>query len=186
MRLTKRSFVKLCVPVRSRTNTTPKTNNNTNELQIKNYKTYKIYVKVWMRYSVDPYRRNSGQCAFVICTLSTARTVYRSRRRKIRLMKVNSKCRHLKKLTWKWTLRQVFIGVYRLEIANFLRSFSHVGDLWSVLFPVAPLPFSLVNSPPPFPWRPGTAGRRTGGRGGRAGGGILIWFPWFFFSNIKI
>jgi hypothetical protein len=30
-------------------------------------------------------------------------------------------------LTCKGTLRQVFFRVYRLEIANFLRTFSHVG-----------------------------------------------------------
>jgi hypothetical protein len=47
----------------------------------------------------------------------------------------------------------VFIRVYRLEIVNFLRTFSHVGffnpALWSVLSPVAPFPFSQVQPPPP-------------------------------------
>ncbi len=49
----------------------------------------------------------------------------------------------------KGTLRQVFIRVYRLEIANFLRTFA----LWCAFSPVSPLPFSLVQlSPsPPFP-----------------------------------
>ncbi len=69
-------------------------------------------------------------------------------RRKIRLMEGNAKCRHLKKLTCNGTLLQVFVRVYRLEIANFLRTFSHVGmfnqALGSVLFYIAPRPFSLV------------------------------------------
>jgi hypothetical protein len=75
------------------------------------------------------------------------------------LIEVNAKCRHLIKLTCKGTLRQVFIKVYRLEIVNFLRTFSHVGiptpALWSVLPPVAPLPFSLVQLfplPPLLVW----------------------------------
>jgi hypothetical protein len=46
---------------------------------------------------------------------------------KIRLIEVNGKCRHLKKLTSKGTLRLVVIILYRLEIANFLRTLSHVG-----------------------------------------------------------
>ncbi len=50
-------------------------------------------------------------------------------RRKIRLIEGNAKCRHLKTVTCKETLRQVFIRVCTLEkkIANFLRTFSHVG-----------------------------------------------------------
>jgi hypothetical protein len=44
-----------------------------------------------------------------------------------RLIEVNAKCRHLKKSTCKITLRQVFIKVYRMEIANFLRTFIYVG-----------------------------------------------------------
>jgi hypothetical protein len=64
-------------------------------------------------------------------------------RRKIRLKEGNAKCRQLKKLTCKGTLRQVFIRVYR---------FSHVGifdpALESVLSCVAPLPFSLVQLSP--------------------------------------
>jgi hypothetical protein len=55
-----------------------------------------------------------------------------------------------KKLTFKGTLRQVFVRVYGLEIANFLRTLvnCHVGifkpALGSALSPVAPRPFSLV------------------------------------------
>jgi hypothetical protein len=71
--------------------------------------------------------------------------------RKIRLIEGNAKCRHLKKLTRERTLRQVIVRVYRLEIANFLCTFSHVGifipalDLYS---PVLPLSHSLwFNSP---------------------------------------
>jgi hypothetical protein len=45
--------------------------------------------------------------------------------------------------------------VYRLEIANFFHTFSHVGifgpALWSVLSPVATLPYSLVQHYPPSP-----------------------------------
>ncbi len=48
-------------------------------------------------------------------------------RRKIRLIEVNAKCCHLKKLTCKGTFRHLFIRVYRREIADFLRRFSHVG-----------------------------------------------------------
>ncbi len=70
-------------------------------------------------------------------------------RRKKRLIEVNSKWHHLKKLTFKGTLRKVFIRVYRLEIANFLRTFRHVvifnPSLWSILFLVAP-------PPPPSLW----------------------------------
>ncbi len=79
------------------------------------------------------------------CTIAHHHSVTR---RKIRLIEVNAKFRHLKKLTCKGTLRQVFIRVYRLEIANFLRIFSHVGIFdhakWSVHSPVASLPFSLI------------------------------------------
>jgi hypothetical protein len=35
-----------------------------------------------------------------------------------------AKCRHLKNLTCKWTLRQVFIRVYRLEIQSVILVFS--------------------------------------------------------------
>ncbi len=58
---------------------------------------------------------------------------------------------------WRDFLRQVFIRIYSLEVANFLRTFSNVGifnpAVWSVLSPVVPLPFSLVQlsvSPPFF------------------------------------
>ncbi len=73
--------------------------------------------------------------------------VRRLRRRKIRLIEDNTKCLHLKKLTYKGTL-QVFI---RLEIANFLCTFSHVvifnPTLGSVLSPCL-----WFNSPPlPLP-----------------------------------
>ncbi len=44
-------------------------------------------------------------------------------RRKIRLIEGNAKCRHLKKLTCKGTLRQVFIRVYRLEIQSVMLVF---------------------------------------------------------------
>ncbi len=77
----------------------------------------------------------------------------RKYRRKIRLIEVNAKCRHLKKLTCKGTLRQVFIWVNRLEIANFLRTFSHLvfsthAALWSVRSPVSPLTVSLFQLSP--------------------------------------
>jgi hypothetical protein len=54
------------------------------------------------------------------------------------------KCRHLKKLACKGTLRQVFIRVYRLEIQ------SNVGIFDPTLCTLSPLTFSLV-LPPPFP-----------------------------------
>jgi hypothetical protein len=44
--------------------------------------------------------------------------------RKIRLIEDNTKCR--KKMACKGTLRQMFIRVYRLEIASFLSTVSHV------------------------------------------------------------
>jgi hypothetical protein len=76
-------------------------------------------------------------------------------RRKTRLLEVNIKCRHLKTFTCKGTFRQVFIRVYRLEIADFLHTFSHVGifnpALRSVFSPVARLAFSLVQLSSPFP-----------------------------------
>ena len=45
-------------------------------------------------------------------------------RRKIRLIEGNAKCRHLKKLTCKETLRQKFIRVYRLELQSVMLDFS--------------------------------------------------------------
>jgi hypothetical protein len=74
----------------------------------------------------------------------------------VRIIEGNAKCRHLTKLTCKGTLHQVFIRINRLEIANFLSTFSlHFNPpLGSVMSCVAPLPFSLINSPslpPPFP-----------------------------------
>jgi hypothetical protein len=58
-------------------------------------------------------------------------------------------------MTCKGTLRQVFIRDYGLEIANFFRTFGHVGifnqALRSVLSPVAPLSCSLVQLSPPLP-----------------------------------
>jgi hypothetical protein len=54
----------------------------------------------------------------------------------------NAKCLHLKKLTCKGTLQQVFIR----ETGN---AVSHVGIFDPTLWTVAPLPFSLVGSPPP-------------------------------------
>jgi hypothetical protein len=42
----------------------------------------------------------------------------------INFMNTKAKCRHLKKLTCTGTLRQVFIGVYRLEIPPFMLVFS--------------------------------------------------------------
>jgi hypothetical protein len=66
-------------------------------------------------------------------------------------IEVNVKCRHLKKFNCNGTLRQVFITVYRLEISNFLLTFSHLDILNPVLryllSAVAPLPFSLVTAP---------------------------------------
>jgi hypothetical protein len=49
-------------------------------------------------------------------------------RRKIKLMEVNENV-VIKKIDLKRTLRQVFIRVYRLEIAHFWRTSSHVGIL---------------------------------------------------------
>jgi hypothetical protein len=53
--------------------------------------------------------------------------------RKIRLIEGNEKCRHLKKLTCKGALRQVFIRVFRLEIQSvifvFLTRLSELGDV---------------------------------------------------------
>jgi hypothetical protein len=48
-------------------------------------------------------------------------------RRKIRFIEGNANCHHLKKLTCKGTLWQVFTRVYRLEVANFLYIVSHDG-----------------------------------------------------------
>ncbi len=55
-----------------------------------------------------------------------------------------TKCRHLKKLTCKGSLRQVFIRVYRLEIQS-------VGIFYTQLCVLLPLSPSLwFKSPPPF------------------------------------
>ncbi len=66
--------------------------------------------------------------------------MFASRCRKIRLIETNAKCCHPKKLTCKGTLRQVFIRVYRLEIANFLRTFSHVRT-FNTSFVICTLPW---------------------------------------------
>ncbi len=55
-----------------------------------------------------------------------------------------AKCRHLKKLTCKWTLRQVFIRVHKKEIV------SHVG-ISTQLCELLPLQPSLWFNYPPFP-----------------------------------
>ncbi len=53
-----------------------------------------------------------------------------------------------------WLVKNFTAGVYRLEIANFLRTFSHVGGgifnpvLWSVL-PCCPSPLLSGSTPPP-------------------------------------
>ncbi len=52
-----------------------------------------------------------------------------------------AKCRHLKELTCKGTLRQVLIRVYRLEWQSVIPA------LWTV----GPIPFSLVQLSPPPP-----------------------------------
>jgi hypothetical protein len=56
----------------------------------------------------------------------------------------------LKKLTCKGTLRKVVIRVYRLEIANFLCTVSHVG-IFDPASTVAPLTISLVQLSIPLP-----------------------------------
>jgi hypothetical protein len=56
-----------------------------------------------------------------------------------------AKCRHLKKLACKGTLRQVFIEVYILEIQSVLLVFS---NQLCELLPVSP---SLWFNSPPFP-----------------------------------
>ncbi len=64
-------------------------------------------------------------------------------RRKISLIDVNAKCRHLKKLTSKGTLRQMCIRVYRLGHVGIFNS-----ALWSVISPVAPLLSGSTHPPP--------------------------------------
>ncbi len=61
----------------------------------------------------------------------------------INCIDTKAKCRHLKKLTCKGTLRQVFFRVYRLEI-------NHVGIFYPALWTVAPLPL-LFGSTLPLP-----------------------------------
>jgi hypothetical protein len=62
--------------------------------------------------------------------------------RKIRHIEGNAKCHHLKKSTWKETLRQVFIRVYRLEIQSVIGIFDPT--LWTI----TPLTFPLVQVSP--------------------------------------
>ncbi len=64
-------------------------------------------------------------------------------RRLINYIETKAKGRHLKILTCKGTLRQVFIRVYRLEIQSVMLVFFDPA-LWTV----APLTFSLVQLPP--------------------------------------
>ncbi len=63
----------------------------------------------------------------------------------IHYIDTKAKCRHLKKLIWKGTLRQVFIRVFRLEIKSVMLVFSP--QLCQLLLLSPPLWF---NSPPPF------------------------------------
>jgi hypothetical protein len=64
----------------------------------------------------------------------------------IKYIGTKAKCRHLKKLTYKGTLRQVFIRIYRLEIQSVMLVFST-----QLCEPLPHLPFSLVQPPPPLP-----------------------------------
>jgi hypothetical protein len=59
------------------------------------------------------------------------------------LIDTKTKCRHLKKLTCKGTLWQVFIGVYRLEIQSVMLVFST--QLYDLLLLQ---PYLYFNSPP--------------------------------------
>ncbi len=82
-------------------------------------------------------------------------TFFPPRHRKKKTHRSQCKCRHLKRLTCKGPLRQVFFRVYRLEIANFLRTFSHVGIqhsfvIWTLSCCSSPL-LSGSTPPPPFP-----------------------------------
>ncbi len=69
---------------------------------------------------------------------------------KIRLTEGNAKCCRLKKLTCKGTLRQAFIRVYKLEVANFLCKFNwYFHPSFGICIScVAPLPFSMVQLSP--------------------------------------
>jgi hypothetical protein len=98
--------------------------------------------------------------------------------RKIRLIEVNAKCRHLKKLTCKGTLRRLFIGAYWLGIAIFwVHSVMLVFQPSLVICTLPCCPSHLLSgSPPPtcvnsilyaytvckgergFCWRPYSAG----------------------------
>ncbi len=60
-------------------------------------------------------------------------------------MDTNAKCRLLKKLTCKGTLRQVFITVYRLEIQSVMLVFTNQ------LCELLPLKPFWINSLPPSP-----------------------------------
>ncbi len=75
-------------------------------------------------------------------------------RRKIRLIEDNAKCRHQKIVICKGTFRQLFTRDYRLETANFLRTY--IQSCWyfqpsfvTVLSPVPPIPW--FNSLSPLP-----------------------------------
>jgi hypothetical protein len=92
-------------------------------------------------------------CSYV-CEQTVTHPGIHTHRRKIRLIEVNAKCRHLKN----WPAKDFAAGVtrvYRLEISNFCSTFRHVGifnpAFWSVhvLSPVAPLPPLWFNPPPP-------------------------------------
>jgi hypothetical protein len=66
----------------------------------------------------------------------------------INYIDTKAKCRHLKKLTCKGTLRQVFIRVYRLEIQSVMLVFStHIYEL----LPISPSLWFKSPTPPPLP-----------------------------------
>jgi hypothetical protein len=112
------------------------------------YETYKVIDEIRM-HVVDSVVHNC--CCYILPRHSLKKDMPHRRQ---------CKCRHLNKLTCKGTLRHVFTRGYRLEIANLLRTFSHVGIFNPALGPVAPLPFSLVQLSPS---RSGQGGRRLDG-----------------------
>jgi hypothetical protein len=88
-----------------------------------------------------PYAWILDMCVLVVLVVLAGKNysqycIVSVQRRKKILIGGNAKCRHLKWLTFKGTLRQVFIRVYRLEIQSVT---------------VAPLTFSLVQLSPPSP-----------------------------------